>query len=128
MICDRGSRDQLRWLKKHKFSTNTKRGIFLGIDLNSNSFIILDKNDHSVRLIREAVFLEKDHPGHLYKNLDNTYNYSTFNHLSLNNNNSSNNQTTTPDNDINLDIPDENTIYYSNSNTHDTFNNNKVNK
>jgi len=42
-----------------KFDSNGKKGVFLGINMESNCYIIMDSTDYSIRLVREAVFDEE---------------------------------------------------------------------
>ncbi len=49
---------------KEKFDINSKKGIYLGYDINTHSYIIMDYYDFSIHYTREAVFLEEK-PGNL---------------------------------------------------------------
>jgi len=49
---------------KQKFDINTKKGVYLGFDINTHCYIIMDYYDQSIHLTREAVFLEEI-PGNL---------------------------------------------------------------
>ena len=44
---------------KMKFDSNSKKGVFLGISIESNCYIIMDSKDYSIHLVREAVFDEE---------------------------------------------------------------------
>jgi len=41
-----------------KVKPKSKKGIFLGIDFHSNSYIIMDLNSNKIKFIREVIFLE----------------------------------------------------------------------
>ena len=45
--------------EKKKFDSNSKKGTFLGLSIESNCYIIMDSNDYSIHLVREAVFDEE---------------------------------------------------------------------
>ena len=49
---------------KEKFEINSKKGVYLGYDNNTYSYIIMDYYDHSIHYTREAVFIEEK-PGNL---------------------------------------------------------------
>ena len=53
--------------KASKFSTNSKKGIFLGISLSKNCYIIMDKENQKLQYVREAVFLENELGNYVYK-------------------------------------------------------------
>ena len=50
---------------KGKFEPNSKKGIFLGFNFNSHSYIIMDYNDLSYHLVPEAVF-DEDTPANFF--------------------------------------------------------------
>jgi len=74
--------------KNSKFEPNTKQGIFLGINFDSNSYIAMDFKDQSIHLVREAIFQE-DLPANYIFNyeLHKYNNNNNKNTLSLNYNN-----------------------------------------
>jgi len=43
---------------KMKFQSNAKKGVFVGFNIESNCYIIMDYDDHSIHFVREAVFDE----------------------------------------------------------------------
>ncbi len=49
---------------KEKFDINSKKGIYLGYDTNTHSYIVMDYHDYSIHYTREAVFIEEK-PGNL---------------------------------------------------------------
>jgi len=55
--------------KTSKFESNSKEGIFLGLNFENNSFIIMDKIDQKLHLTREAVFLEEQPSNYIFRNL-----------------------------------------------------------
>ena len=69
---------------KQKFDINSKKGIYLGYDNNTHSFIIMDYYDYSIHYTREAVFLE-DKPGNLKIDTGNVSGNTSFSKIKISN-------------------------------------------
>ena len=91
--------------KVSKFEPNSRKGIFLGIKFNTNCYIIMDREDQRIHLVREATFLE-DEPS--------KYTFRYLHEKQLNNNNFTYNNLV-----INYDAPYDN----NNNNTEYDINN-----
>ena len=61
--------------QKHKLDPNAKKGIFLGFNTQSNSYIIMDYHNHTIHQVREAVFFENTPAKLQYVNSDNFSNH-----------------------------------------------------
>jgi len=73
--------------KQHlpKFDINSKKGVYLGFDNNTHSYMIMDYYDHSIHFTREAIFIE-DTPANLRISSGN----NTTKYLKISNNTNSN--------------------------------------
>ncbi|OUM70682.1 hypothetical protein PIROE2DRAFT_1232, partial [Piromyces sp. E2] len=108
-----------------KFKSNATKGVFVGFSIESNCYVIMDYTDHSIHLVREAVF-DKHTPSAIFSNFEN-------NNLLTNIFNNDNYIYESPI--INIEdssdiYNDSNTIYIensdnSNNNINDENNNNK---
>jgi len=53
--------------RSSKIDINTKEGIFLGIDFDSNSYIVMDKESQTIHLVNNGVFIEDTPGNYTYK-------------------------------------------------------------
>ncbi|OUM59000.1 hypothetical protein PIROE2DRAFT_64052 [Piromyces sp. E2] len=64
---------------KKKFESNSKEGVFVGFSIESNCYMVLDKNDLNIHLIREVVFNEETPSGLQVKTNNNNLPTNVFN-------------------------------------------------